>query len=296
MKPNFNEMTVPELRKYVIAHRDDMEALRALFHHPSLKYQQMPPLVTEDGVPIAENIRLAEEAIKKKAEIAREKQKQRQKEIEENLRQKLEQEIEEKLRSQIELEVEQKLRHKLEQEIEARLRQKIARENQQEEAIPQKAARDREKQTAKELEAKSFGTIEEGWVNSRESKLTVVTQTEIELFREQLLKDYPQALATLDTIQECEGNLEDAAQVIVLEAGEEEVQSELLEKLSSLCRSLICKEDIKEELPVLIAAITEFLASGTGFPPGLATPIAIFVTKRGMKNFCQSTDSNSNSQ
>ena len=83
MKPNFNEMTVAELRKYVLAHRDDMEALRALFHHPSLKYQQMPPLVTEDGVPIAENIRIAEEAIKKKAEIAREKQKEREKEIEE---------------------------------------------------------------------------------------------------------------------------------------------------------------------------------------------------------------------
>src|SRR4028119_256285 len=117
MKPNFNEMTVAELRKYVLAHRDDMEALRALFHHPSLKYQQMPPLVTEDGMPSAENIRLAEEAIKKRAEMAREKQKEREKEIEEKLRKKLEQEIEEKLRAQIELEVEQKLRQKLEKEI-----------------------------------------------------------------------------------------------------------------------------------------------------------------------------------
>ena len=224
MKPNFNEMTVPELRKYVLAHRDDMEAIRALFHHPSLKYKEMPPLVTGDGMPIAENIRIAEEAIRKKAD------------------------------------------------------------------------RDREKPTAKELEATSFGTREEGWANSKESKMTVVNQTEIEQFRAQLIKDYPEALAALDTVQECEGNLEDAAQVILLEAGEEEVQSERLEKLSSLCRSVICKEDMKEELPVLIAAITEFLAPGSGFPPGLATPIAIFVTKRGMKNFCQSTDSNSNSQ
>ncbi len=71
-----------------------MEAIRALFHHPSLKYQQMPPLVTEDGMPSAENIRLAEEAIKKRAEIALEKQKEREKEIEEKLRQKFEQEIE----------------------------------------------------------------------------------------------------------------------------------------------------------------------------------------------------------
>ena len=125
--------------------------------------------------------------------------------------------------------------------------------------------------------------------------MTLVTQAEIKQFREQL-KDYPEALATIDILEDCEGNLEDTAQVIVLEAGEEEVQAELLEKLISRCRSVICQEDMKEELPVLIAAIAEFLGSGSGFPPGLATPIAIFVTKRGMKNFCQSTDSNSNSQ
>jgi hypothetical protein len=227
MKPNFEEMSKAELKAYVLSHRDDDEAIRVFFgrrNPPDSEATWYGPMCTPEGVTIEENIRIAEEAIRKKAD------------------------------------------------------------------------RDREKPTAKELEARSFGTRDEGWVNSKEIKMTVVTQTEIELVREQLIKHYPEALPNLDTIQECEGNLEDAAQVIVLEAGEEEVQSDLLEKLSNLCRSVICKEDMKEELPVLIAAITEFLASGSGFPPGLATPIAIFVTKRGMKNFCQSTDSNSNSQ
>jgi hypothetical protein len=119
MKPNFKQMSVPELRKYVLTHRDDMEAIRALFHHPSLKYQEMPPLVTGDGMPIAENIRIAEEAIKKRVDIDREKQQQREKSQEDGLRQKLEREIEEKLRVKIELEVEQKLQENLEKEIEA---------------------------------------------------------------------------------------------------------------------------------------------------------------------------------
>ena len=119
MKPNFKQMSVPELRKYVLAHRDDMEAIRTLFHHPSLKYQEMPPLVTGDGLPIAENIRIAEEAIKQRVEIDREKQQQREKTQEDRLRQTLELEIEAKLRSQIELEVEQKLQENLEKEIEA---------------------------------------------------------------------------------------------------------------------------------------------------------------------------------
>jgi hypothetical protein len=226
MKPNFEEMSKAELKAYVLSHRDDDEAIRVFFgrrNPPDSEAKWYGPMCTPEGLPIEENIRIAEEAIRKKAD------------------------------------------------------------------------RDREKPTAKDLEPRSFGTIEEEWVNSKESKMTVVTQAEIEQFREQL-KDYPEALPNLDTIQECEGNLEDAAQVIVLEAGEEEVQSELLEKLSHLCRSVICQEDMKEELPVLIAAIAEFLGSSSGFPPGLATPIAIFVTKRGMKNFCQSTDSNSNSQ
>jgi hypothetical protein len=63
MKLNFEEMSVPELRKYVLEHRDDMEAMRVLFHHPSLKWKTMPPLVTADGTPIEENIRIASEAI-----------------------------------------------------------------------------------------------------------------------------------------------------------------------------------------------------------------------------------------
>ena len=68
MKPNFAEMSVPDLREYVLKHRDDLEAIRALFHHPSLKWKTMPPLVTDNGVSMEENIRLAEGVIRKRAE------------------------------------------------------------------------------------------------------------------------------------------------------------------------------------------------------------------------------------
>jgi hypothetical protein len=108
MKPNFEQMSVPELRAYVLAHRDDIEAIRALFHHPTLKWKTMPPLVTQDGLPIEENIRIAEEAIRQRAE--REHQKQREKELQK------ERELEERLRQKIEQEVEAKLRQKIEQE------------------------------------------------------------------------------------------------------------------------------------------------------------------------------------
>ncbi len=70
MKPNFSEMSVPDLRAYVLSHRDDVEAIRALFYHPSLidKYQTMPPMFNPDGTPNEENIRFGEETLRRSIE------------------------------------------------------------------------------------------------------------------------------------------------------------------------------------------------------------------------------------
>ncbi len=117
MKPNFEQMSVTELRAYVLEHRDDIEAIRVLFHHPSLKWKRMPPMFTAEGVPIEENIRLGEEALRQRVEQsqqeAREEAQQQEKELEEKLRQKIEREMEEKLREKIEKEMEEKFRQKL---------------------------------------------------------------------------------------------------------------------------------------------------------------------------------------
>ncbi|MEG4572977.1 hypothetical protein QUA56_09805 [Microcoleus sp. N3A4] len=121
MKPNFDEMSRSELKAYVLSHRHDDEAIRIFFGRRNPRDSEATwygPMCTPEGLPIAENIRIAEEAIKKKAEIDREKQKQIKKAQEDRLRQTLEREIEAKLRSQIELEVEAKLQENLEKEIE----------------------------------------------------------------------------------------------------------------------------------------------------------------------------------
>lgn len=253
MKTNFEEMSRSELKAYVLSHRDDDEAIRVFFCRRNPSDSQATwygPMCTPEGVPIEENIRIAEEAIKQRVEISNEKQKQREKAQEDELRQKLEGEIEAKLRSQIELEVEAKLRQKLETEIEARLLQKIAAENQQ---------------------------------STRQTTATV-TPEKIDRLREQLKHD-PEALAAIDTIQECGGNLEDAARLIAIAAGTE-VDSDLLENLSSRCRSVICHDEMKAELPVMISAIAEFLVSTSGLPSRLATPIALFAIEKGIEDFC----------
>jgi hypothetical protein len=259
MKPNFEQMSVPELRAYVLSHRDDIEAIRALFHHPSLKWKTMPPLVTQDGLPIEENIRIAEEAIRHRAEgdreallrlqsisesssVSADREKQREKEL------------------QKERELEERLRQKIEQEVEARLRREIQQEQ----------------------------------VSSEKDNMTTVTPEEIEQFREQL-RDYPEAIAKLDVIEACEGDLERAARVLARRAGAEDDRfvSNWLEQGIKQCRDAICEKEFKDDsLPGLLEALKEALAaSSQPFLAALETPVALYIAKVGVNDFCKSPDS-----
>ncbi|WP_235623060.1 MULTISPECIES: DUF6887 family protein [unclassified Tolypothrix] len=59
--------------KIVLAHREDDEAIRVLFSRrnpPDSEATWYGPMTTEDGTPIEENIRIAEEAIKRRVEEA----------------------------------------------------------------------------------------------------------------------------------------------------------------------------------------------------------------------------------
>jgi hypothetical protein len=241
MKPNFDEMSKAELKAYVLSHRNDDEAIRVLFSRrnpPDSEATWYGPMCTPEGVPIEENIRIAEEAIRQRAE--RDREKQREKEL------------------QKERELEERLRQKIEQEVEERLRRKIQQER----------------------------------VSSEKNNMTTVTLQEIEQFREQL-RDYPEAIAALDVIQECDGYVEDAVTLLMMrETGQEPDRgvSEWLQK----CRTAICQEDVKEALASgLIAPAIEPLAISTGFPPGTATAIGILAFKIGIKKLCDSPNSES---
>ena len=65
MKPNFAEMSTQELRVYVLAHREDIEALEILFSRRTPDSQAIiyPSMFTEDGKPIEDNHRIIAEAI-----------------------------------------------------------------------------------------------------------------------------------------------------------------------------------------------------------------------------------------
>lgn len=71
MRPNFEEMSRRELRDYVLEHREDMEAFLTLMRRrnpPDSEATWYPAPCTADGVPIEENIRVGEEAIRQRVE------------------------------------------------------------------------------------------------------------------------------------------------------------------------------------------------------------------------------------
>ncbi len=70
MKPNFSQMSTKELRAYVLANREDIEALEILFSRrtPDSEAIIYPSMFTEDGKPIEENMRIIEEAMIQKVQ------------------------------------------------------------------------------------------------------------------------------------------------------------------------------------------------------------------------------------
>ncbi|HEY9741252.1 MAG TPA: hypothetical protein V6C90_12250 [Coleofasciculaceae cyanobacterium] len=239
MKPNFDDMSKAELKAYVLSHRDDDEAIRVLFSRrnpPDSEATWYGPMSTPEGVPIEENIRIAEEAIRQRAK--RDREKQREKEL------------------QKERELEIRLRQKIEQEVEARLRREIQQER----------------------------------VSYGEDNMTTVTPEEIEQFREQL-REYPEAIAALDVIQQCDGYVEDAVTLLMMRETGQQPDRGVREWLQK-CRTAICQEDVKEALASgLIAPAIEPLAISTGFPPGTATALGILAFKIGIKKLCDSPSS-----
>ncbi len=66
MQPNFHEMTNQELIQYILAHRDELEPLRVLYDRrtPDEEATIYPSPCTPEGVPIEENIKIMEKAIR----------------------------------------------------------------------------------------------------------------------------------------------------------------------------------------------------------------------------------------
>lgn len=123
----------------------------------------------------------------------------------------------------------------------------------------------------------------------------VLTAAEIATFRS-ALSSLPDALEALDVIEDCEGDLEDAAIVLAIRAKQQPSNSDRwLEGLAKRWRSVLCRPDLKANLEdetsteavSSIVNVVQFLMSETAIPDGLATPLVIYVLKVGVGEFCK---------
>lgn len=122
--------------------------------------------------------------------------------------------------------------------------------------------------------------------------MTEVTAKEIAQFRSQVADDFT-AMEALDIIEECEGDLEDAAMTLAIRAGQEPeiANSEWLDALARKWRAVICQQDFRDDLlNGSIKAMMEHLKTMPTFPNTLATPVLIYVLKKGVNNFCEPLD------
>jgi len=121
----------------------------------------------------------------------------------------------------------------------------------------------------------------------------IIALEELEQFRSRLA-DFPEVLSALDTIEDCDGDLEDAAISLAIQAGMEPTASDRwLEGLAKRCRAVICRADVKPLLQHgLTADILTAIAENTTLPLKLATPVALYVLKTGVQTFCQPFEDN----
>ena len=118
--------------------------------------------------------------------------------------------------------------------------------------------------------------------------MVIITSQQIAQFRSQLA-EYPEALKALDAIEDCEGNIEDAAISLAIQAGQEpNISENWLDGLAKRCRVAICKSEVKEELAngELNAAFRDLVAAKI-CPDILVASVIIYVFKTGVNDFCE---------
>lgn len=120
------------------------------------------------------------------------------------------------------------------------------------------------------------------------NSMITITAEELAQYRAELA-EVPQAARALDMIEDCEGDLEDAAIALALRAGQEPDESERwLESVAKRWRAFLCQADNKAKLQAgSLAEAVQLLASETSIPNTLATPVVLYVLKAGVTEFCK---------
>lgn len=106
------------------------------------------------------------------------------------------------------------------------------------------------------------------------------------------LADYPEALRSLQEVEDCAGDLNDAALSLALKAGLEPTQNEgWLDGFAKRYRHMACLPEFRADLTAQkVVSLVQHLTQNSQCPNLLAVPIALYVSKTGVDEFCDSFD------
>ncbi|MEL6326479.1 MAG: hypothetical protein AAFQ61_06195 [Cyanobacteria bacterium J06626_23] len=121
--------------------------------------------------------------------------------------------------------------------------------------------------------------------------MTILTAEEITQLKNQLA-DYPDATDALQAIEDCDGDVADAALSLALKAGlEPDTNETWLASYAKRFRHVACQEQFRQSLTEHhVVGLISHLTEETTCPALLAAPVALYVAKTGVADFCYSFD------
>ena len=118
--------------------------------------------------------------------------------------------------------------------------------------------------------------------------LTLSAEQAKQLRRE--LMDYPEVLRALTEVEDCDGDVEDAAISLAIAAGLEPDNSDgWLDSFAKRFRPTIC--ELLSQSPgsdISLSSLIHHIAGNTTCPPLLVLPVAVAVHSTGLDAFCES--------
>lgn len=121
--------------------------------------------------------------------------------------------------------------------------------------------------------------------------MIALTLLEITQLRENLAA-YPDALRALQEIEDCDGDLEDAAISLALKSEQEpDTNEQWLVGFAKRYRHIACQPEFRADLKIgQVSGLVTHLMGQTDCPVLLAAPVAICIFKSGLDDFCKSFD------
>ena len=121
--------------------------------------------------------------------------------------------------------------------------------------------------------------------------MIALTPEEIDQLRTRLA-DYPKAIDALQEIDDCDGDLEDAAISLALRSDQEPDSNEQwLAGFSKRYRHIVCQAQFRDAIAAgQPNTLIDYLTQETDCPALMAPIVAIYVFKADVQDFCRSFD------